>query len=43
MEIETIFFLSVVIISAGIGLTVAVRVYRAHQRQKKAFNYNPWE
>ena len=42
MEIETIFFILVAVFVAGIAMISAARVYQIRQRDKKAFNYNPW-
>jgi len=42
MGIETISFILVVTLAVGIALILAVRVYQISQRDKKAFDYNPW-
>ncbi|MDQ6998724.1 MAG: hypothetical protein Q9M17_08415 [Mariprofundus sp.] len=42
MDIAGIFFLSVVVLLAGLGLVAALRTYLNHRRNRKAFNYNPW-
>lgn len=42
METETIFFLSILFLLAGVGLLSMIRAYRLRQRNKKAFDFNPW-